>query len=197
MLIKAVGVLSGDWAWGSCFADFNNDGHLDIFHVNGWVQSVWPQYERTLSKLFLSRGDGTFAEVAGQVGIADRDQGRGVVCADMDNDGDIDILVANNGQRLRFYRNDLGLDHHFINIRLNGTAPNTQGVGAKIIVEANGQTQIREIRRGNNYTSQNPARVHFGLGDAMAIDRIQVIWPNQVVTELISITGNQHLTIEQ
>lgn len=190
-----VGVLRGDWGWGSCFADFNNDGHLDIFHVNGWVQSAWPQYELTPSKLFLARGDGTFAEVGGQAGITDRDQGRGVVCADMDADGDIDILVANNGQQLRFYRNDGNLDHHYINIRLSGTAPNTQGIGAKITLEAGGKTQLREMRRGNNYTSQNPARVHFGLGEAAVIDRLRVVWPDRTVTELSNIAVDQHLTI--
>ncbi|TQV67342.1 CRTAC1 family protein [Exilibacterium tricleocarpae] len=190
-----AGVLRGDWGWGSCFADFNNDGHLDIFHVNGWVQTSWPQYERTRSKLFLARGDGTFASVGGEAGISDMDQGRGLVCADMDADGDIDILVANNRQRLRFYDNQLNLDNHFINIRLDGTAPNTEGVGARISVEAAGRVQTREMRRSNNYTSQNPARVHFGLGAATQVDTVTVQWPDGGSTRLDNIEADQHLVI--
>jgi cytochrome c peroxidase len=110
---ESAGVRNGQWGWGACFADFNNDGHLDIFHVNGMgdVSSDWWREEfhwflEDRSRLFMSNGDGTFTEKAEEFGVNDPGQGREIVCFDYDRDGDIDIFVANNGQAPKLYRNN-------------------------------------------------------------------------------------------
>lgn len=179
-----AGVRRGAWGWAACFADFDNDGHLDIFHVNGYGdprmrfwRDVAAQYVNDSSKLFMSNGDGSFTEKAAEYGIADTGQGRGVVCFDFDRDGDLDILVANNGQPARLYRNDFGNQQNHLAVKLEGRAPNTQAIGAWVSIEAGGRKQVREIRAGSNYLSQDPAEAHFGLGDLAAVDRIEIIWP--------------------
>src|SRR5262249_8905362 len=92
-----AGVRQGYWGWGSCFADFNNDGYLDIFHVNGAPDAIGlTTFVSDPSRLFIANGDGTFTERSQELGIDDRGQGQGVVCFDYDGDGDIDILVVND-----------------------------------------------------------------------------------------------------
>ena len=109
----SAGVENGLWGWGACFADFNDDGHLDIFHVNGmgdtdssWWREEFNWFLEDRSRLFVSNGDATFTEKAQALGIDDPAQGRTVVCFDYDRDGDIDIFVANNGQLSRLFRNN-------------------------------------------------------------------------------------------
>ena len=148
-----AGVRQGDWGWGSCFADFDNDGYLDIFHTNGWSESAFSDR----SRLFLSNGaDGTFSEVSRDVGIEDFDHGRGVVCADLDNDGDIDVFVANNSGPPVYYRNDGGNRGNYLAVELTGTSPNTRAIGARITLSAGGINQLREVAAGSNFSSNNP-----------------------------------------
>jgi cytochrome c peroxidase len=111
---EEAGVRDGLWGWGACATDFNNDGHIDIFHVNGmgdrasdWWQEEFYWFLEDRSRLFISNGDGTFTERAAEFGVDDPGQGRGVACFDYDRDGDVDIFVANNGQPPRLYRNNL------------------------------------------------------------------------------------------
>src|SRR5688572_19325463 len=94
----AAGVQDGGWGWGACFADFNLDGRLDIFHTNGWA-SLNPidAFESDRSRLFISQGNGRFVDEAGTRGMTDTEQGRAVVCADFDRDGDVDIFMTNRG----------------------------------------------------------------------------------------------------
>ena len=104
-----AGVADGGWGWGSCFIDFENDGDLDIYHTNGWPQfDEYGGFSRDASRAFVSDGEGRFRDSAESLGLADREQGRGVVCADFDNDGDVDILLlhANDANAATLYRND-------------------------------------------------------------------------------------------
>ena len=205
-----AGVRDGLWGWGSCFADFNNDGHLDIFHVNGMVYSpsdelggqaqehttYAPEFLNDPSRLFISNEDATFSERAIESGIDDTGQGRGVVCFDYDRDGDLDIFIANNGESPRLYRNDLGAGSNFLNIKLKGPYPNTEAVGARVSLTAGGMTQMRELRAGNNFVSQDPVVAHFGLGDATLVERINIRWPDGKRTILENVHPNQLLVIE-
>ena len=193
---EPAGVEHGFWGWGSCFADLNNDGYLDLIHVNGFSTVSATEYFEDPTRVFMSRGNGTFKEQAQELGLVDTGQGRGIVCFDYDKDGDIDIFIANNDQPPRFFRNDGGNTNNYLNIKLNGLAPNTEGVGAKIIITASGKSQIRELRAGSNFVSQNPVYAHFGLGAAEVVQDISVEWPDGSTSDLFNIAANQFLTVD-
>ncbi len=190
----AAGVRQGWWGWGSSFADFNNDGNLDLLHVNGWTTA---EFDRDSTRVFLSNGNATFTEMSYALGLRDVGQGRGVACFDYDRDGDLDIFIANNGSGPSFFRNDGGNALKYLSVRLAGPSPNTEGIGARIFVTAGGVTQMREIRCGNNYVSQDPAAAHFGLGSATLITELRVEWADGEVTVLNSLAPNQNLVLDQ
>ena len=189
----AAGVANGGWGWGACFADFDNDGHQDLFHVNGWrEESDVPDndYVRDRVRLFRSNGDGTFTDEAEPSGLTDRGQGRAVACFDAERDGDIDIALTNNGDDpIVFYRNDSDLSNRYLGVRLEGF-----GIGARVTVAAGGRTQVQEMRAGNNFVSQNPFELHFGLGDADAAD-VTVDWPDGSQTILSDIAVDRVVTV--
>lgn len=195
---EAAGVRLGSWGWGSCFADFNNDGHLDLFHVNGYITGNFntnAAFLKDESRLFINNGDGTFEGYRQDLNLSDRGQGRGLVCFDYDLDGDIDIFVANNQQAPALYRNDGGNDLNFLHVRLGGDALNSEGVGARITVVTGALSQVREIRAGNNFISSNPAEAYFGVGTAKVIDEVRITWPSGEVKIFSKVKANQMLTI--
>ncbi|MFA3791061.1 FG-GAP-like repeat-containing protein [Aliiglaciecola sp. SL4] len=214
-----AGVAEGLWAWGACFADFNNDQWLDIFHVNGFdldselrkhlgspyaymkLKRSMREFENTPSRLFMSNQDGSFSEQSAELGITDRLSGRGVVCFDYDRDGDVDILVSNHQDRLLLYKNNASssADKGFIHLTLQGLAKNTQAIGAKVYVTANGITQLQEVRSGGSFISSSPSELHFGLAGADIVNEIRIVWPGAEQFESIhrNISINQFYTIKQ
>ena len=191
----SAGVRKGYWGWGSCAADFNNDGFLDIFHVNGMDEPGTNAYLEDPSRLFINNGDGSFTEYSEPLGLLDRKSGRGVTCFDGDQDGDIDILIANSGDIATLFRNDGGNQLNYLNLTLRSEAPNTQAAGARIYVTAGGMTQLREIHNGSNYVSQNPAEQHFGLNNLTQVDGIRVVWPDGSETSRDNIDPNQRILV--
>jgi hypothetical protein len=188
----AAGVADGSWGWGASFQDFNNDGWLDIYHVNGWR----PAYPYDESRLFVNGGDGTFTELAAALGCADRGEGRGVCCFDYDRDGDVDIFIANNDQPAVLYRNE-GITNHWLTVKLAGASPNTQELGARVRVTAGGLTQLREVNNGSNFLSQDPADAHFGLGGSAVVDVVEVTWTDGTVTVLTGVEADRILTVDR
>jgi enediyne biosynthesis protein E4 len=173
-----AGVRDGDWGWGASFADFNNDGLLDLVHVNGWPQGS-PQFRGTRARLFIAGPGGQFTDQAAALGFDERVGGRGVVCFDADGDGDLDIFVANNNGPHHLWRNDGGrAGGHYLDVRVLGTAPNPFAIGATVFVTAGGKQQVRDLHAGSNYVSQNPREVHFGLGASAHVDQVRVEWPD-------------------
>ncbi len=202
-----AGVRDGLWGWGSCFADFNNDGFLDLFHVNGmgyvddepmgfFVQGA-EEFHFDPARLFVSNGDGTFTEQAVLRGIADTGQGRGIVCFDYDRDGDVDVFIANNGQSVRLYRNDGGNRGNWLTVKLRGRTPNREAIGARVYAVSGTQTQMREIRAGSNFESQDPALAHFGLASTAQVDEVRVVWPDQTSQRCAQLSANQYLVVDQ
>lgn len=173
----------------------DNDGDLDLFHVNGWPTMTETGFEFDPSRLFVNNGDGIFEESAVLHGIDDRGMGRGVVCFDADRDGDIDIFIANNRQAPRFYRNDGGNRFNHLNVKLRGPAGNSEGIGAWVFVETFRKRQLREIRAGSNFASQDPAEAHFGLGRHPFARRVEVRWPDGEVSVRQWIPANSSLLI--
>lgn len=190
-------VASGGWGWAACFVDFENDGDLDIYHTNGWpFEDDFNDFSNDPSRAFVADGSGRFEEKAEALGLRDNEQGRGVVCADFDNDGDVDILLLHRSRRTAatLWRNDSGTNN-FLAIKLQGLRPNTEAAGARIRITANGESQMREISIASNFVSQNPTVQTFGLGTAAQVDEVVVEWPDGKVSALGSVVAGQRITL--
>ncbi len=191
-------VASGGWGWGACFIDFENDGDLDIYHTNGWpFADDYNDFTFDASRAFVSDGAGHFEDQAEALGIDDTEQGRGVVCADFDNDGDVDILLLHRarGVAATLWRNDTS-SNNFLSVKLRGAAPNTEAVGARITIDYGAFTQMREICINSNFVSQNPTVQIFGLGDATQVDELTIQWPDGRLTVIPDVQAGQFLTID-
>ena len=214
---EQAGVAEGLWGWGACFADFNNDGWLDLFHVNGFdlpaqisrylgsplayrkLKRAMAEFENSRSRLFISNQDGSFTEQSSQWGITDTYSGRGVLCMDYDRDGDVDIVVNNHHQRPVLYRNRHNDEatSNFLSITLRDSTLNTRALGAKVYVTSGGITQLQEVRAGGSFLSGAPSTLHFGLGDATQVDNITIKWPDKAgsVSTFTQVSANQFLYI--
>jgi enediyne biosynthesis protein E4 len=183
----AAGIgLNTRWlGWGVGFLDLDSDGWLDLFLVNG---HVYPEVDRIKTEagykqrkvVYRNLSNGRFADVTEQLGdpVTVPKAGRGAAFADFDNDGDIDIVVNNVHDAPDFYRLDQTGERHWIALKLVGTQSNRSAIGARVRLVASDGVQLQEVRGGGSYYSQNDLRVHFGLGRARAIERIEVRWPN-------------------
>lgn len=194
---NATGVADGSWGWGACWIDFENDSDLDVYHTNGWRQDAIYSWDTDTSRAFVNNGNARFLDEANTLGLDDQDQGRGVVCADFDNDGDVDIFlwITNDVTGGRFYRND-STGNNYLRIRLNGLPPNTAATGARIRVQIGATTQLREVSLNSNFISQNPAQQVFGLGAAGQADSVTIEWPDGQVTDLGTEAANQDLVVD-
>ena len=192
-----AGVREGGWGWGSCFLDLENDGDLDIYHTNGWQH--WDEFggfTSDKSKAFVSNGDGTFTESAEEFGLDDAEQGRGIVCADFDSDGDTDILQLHmhDDNAATLWMNEA--TNNWLSVRLRGSAPNTQAIGARIVATIGGEDHLREVTLGNNFVSHNPPDQLFGLGSMSQVDALTVEWPDGERTVMRTLAANQELVID-
>jgi hypothetical protein len=192
-----AGVRDGGWGWAACAQDFNLDGYLDIFHANGYSASQAADFYEDTARLFVSRGDGTFEERAIELGLDDPDQGRGAACFDYDGDGDVDVFISNNDEPARLWRNGAQtLGNGWLHVSVHGTGLNTQAIGARVYATIGDTTQLREIRAGSNFESQDPPIAYFGLGNASSVDELRVVWPDGATVSQTHVTPNQKLTIE-
>ena len=205
----AGGVREGGWGWGACLADFDNDGHPDLFHTNGWHARADPgtpdvsesvlEFLEDRSRLFMSNGDGTFTERGVELGIDHTGQGRGVVCADYDGDGRVDIFIANLGAAPTAYRNVFETDHHWLAVDLAGRHANPQAIGARVVVHTASGSHVREVRLGDGYLSHGPPTLHFGLGPERTALAVEVTWPSPggQVSRLENVPAGRRLTVRQ
>jgi len=172
------GVNFGYWGWGTVSADMNHDGLLDIFATNGFSSFG---YDTIPSQMFLNNGTGTFTDVAAACGMTDAGQGRGVINADFDNDGDQDLIVLNCRQPMVYYRNEIaGPDTNAITLDFDTSAianlaPN--GFGTKVTIVSASHNQIRFMDGGSNYLSQSELSVHAGIGSDQTA-QITIEWSN-------------------
>jgi len=196
--------------FGVAFLDFDNDTQLDIAVANGNILDNAAQLragatymQRKL--LFRNLGNRRFAEVGRMAGPAFSTErvSRGLAVADIDNDGDLDLLVTNNGQDAELLRNDRnnlpggGNRANALLVRLRGAGANTDAIGARIRLSVGSRTQIRDVKAGSSYMSQNDLRAHFGLGTAARADRVEVVWPSGRMESVANISANQIVTIAE
>ena len=172
-------------SFGGGFFDYDNDGWLDLFIANGHVYPEIEQVSATTkykqqNTVFHNLRNGKFADVLAAVGILDLPAraGRGAAFLDFDNDGFVDVIVANNGDPPTLLRNSGNSGNHFINFKLTGTKSNRDAMGARIRVVAGGISQIREIAGGGSYLSQSELRANFGLGGATSAGFVEIYWPS-------------------
>jgi len=193
--------LSG---FGTRFMDYDNDGARDIFMANGHVLDNIQLYHADTQyaepKLMLrNTGHGIFENVSDRLGPDFQlpRVSRGAAIGDFDNDGDLDILVNNVGQAPQLLRNDGGNANHWLEILLIGTKSNRDGVGARVKVSAGDLVLYEQKKGGMSYQSAQDPRLHFGLGQRVSIDAIEVLWPSGVVTKLTNLKSDQIIAVKE
>ena len=199
---KGIGERSLPYlAWGVDFVDFNNDGWLDLFVANGHLDDNVAEIDpigtyAQPNQLFLSNGGINFVESV-DAAIADQKVSRGTAFGDIDNDGDVDIVVSNLKDAPTLLRNDSDKTSRWLSVKLVGTHCNRDAIGARVTVVSRNLTQIREVKSGSGYLSQNDLRLHFGLGDATRVDKLTVRWLCGKVQTLQGVETNQVLVISE
>ena len=190
--------------WGVAFVDLDHDAWLDLFLVNGHVYPEVAQLKteagyRQRKVVYRNRGDGRFDDVTERLGspITTPEAGRGAAFADMDNDGDVDVVVNNVHDTPNLYRLDLREPQNWLTVRLVGVQSNRSAIGARVRVTAGGQTQVQEVRGGGSYYSQNDLRPHFGLGAAARVERLEVRWPNGLEETWSDLDANRIVTLKE
>jgi hypothetical protein len=163
----------------------------------------WPPLDgRSLAgyqqkKIFMNDGFGQFKEVAQLVGVTDVYDGRSVALADFGNRGVLDAVVANQNGPLLLYRNIVAPGNAWIEFELEGRFSNRSAIGAQVRVFWNGRQQVQEVSGGSGFCAQNDRRLHFGLGKATAIDRVEIRWPSGETQTLVAPQPNErHKIVE-
>jgi hypothetical protein len=190
--------------FGTAFVDHDNDGDLDIGIVNGHVVNI-PTLVRpgaTLAQrklLFANDGRGRMREIGRQAGpgFAEERVGRTLVAGDIDNDGDLDFLVTNNGGDAELLRNELVSRAGAVSFRLVGLAGNRSAVGARIRASGGGRTFLREVKAGSSYLGQNDLRQHIGLGAITRLEKVEIRWPNGAVETITDVAAGQQVTVTE
>jgi len=184
--------------WGTKFFDYDNDGWVDLFVANGHVYPQLPGY-RQPRLLHRNNRDSTFTEVSAEFGavLTENRASRGVAFGDIDNDGDIDLLIADLDGPPQLLRNDGANANNSIMIRTVGTKSNRSGIGARVTVVSGDLTQTDEVRSGDSYISQSDLRLHFGLEKRTKVDSIQVRWPSGTVDKISNVGVNRIITIKE
>ena len=190
--------------FGCVFADLSLGGHLDLVVANGHIDETVRNIRGNVGyaqppHLFLNQGDGTFRNVAADVGkdFAQPRVGRGLAWADFDRDGDVDLLMTTNNGPAVLFRNDVSSGNRFVRFRLRGTASNRDAIGASVRVFHGGTSQSRVVKSGSSYLSQSELPVTFGVGRRDRLDRVVVSWPNGRTEEFTNVaTGKAYECVE-
>jgi hypothetical protein len=228
-IAQLAGVSNTDWSWTPLFADFDNDGFKDLFVSNGYLRDYtnkdflkyWGDYKvrravdkepvqlmdlikampstKLASYIFRNNQDLTFTKMQDVWGMEVPSISSGAVYADLDNDGDLDLVVSNINDPAFVYQN-MGREQNggsWLQLRLKEKSGNLNSIGAKVSVFTKGKLQYQELNPNRGYLSCLPLRLHFGLGKEMVADSVQVVWPDGSKETLRQVNANQLLTIEK
>ncbi|MBI2150148.1 MAG: CRTAC1 family protein [Acidobacteria bacterium] len=190
--------------WGAAFFDYDNDGDFDLTVANGDVIDNAKllrndaSYEQ-VNLLLRNDGTGKFTSVgpASGLGFALKKPSRALAVGDLDNDGDLDIVVSNAGATADVLQNEGGNRSNSIFVRTVGSRSNRDGIGARLKLSVRGKILVRDVKAGSSYLAQNDLRVHFGLGNALRADRLEIHWPGGPVEVIENIEANRILTVRQ
>ena len=201
--------------WGTGWFDFDNDGWLDLFQVNGTIVATgrteftghsspkasdgraFPYDQRKV--LFRNLRDGRFEDVTRQAGaVFDlSESGRGAAFGDIDNDGDVDVLVGNAGGPVRLLVNSIGNRNHWLGLRLVGKQAGRDMLGARVAVSRNGATTWRRARSDGSYGSANDPRVLVGLGASTETPAVKIRWPDGRFEEWSGVAIDRWTTLKE
>ncbi len=187
-----AGLVFEEYSLGAVFGDLDNDGHLDLYVVTNGGLNI----------LYRNNGDGTFTDVTASAGVGDEGWGSNAALGDIDNDGYLDIYLANTasfydemGDTDVLYRNNGG-DNHWLQLQLLGTPSNCAAIGARVTVSAGNLYQVREVSGGRGH-DQDSLIVSFGLGTYEVADTVEVMWPSGEVQKLTDLPADQRVVIEE
>ncbi len=190
--------------WGAGMPDIDNDGWSDIAYVTG---NVYPEVEKFFKEyphrsprvIFRNLGNGKFADVSAQSGsgVLAPHSSRGCAFGDFDNDGDLDWLIMNMNEPPSLLRNDNANKNHWLKVKVEGVQSNRTGLGARVVVTANGQKQTQVVLSQASYYSHNDLRSHFGLGQATTAEQIEIFWPSGKVDVVKNVAADQSITVKE
>ncbi len=203
---QTAGVASDSlpWVgWGTRFFDCDNDGFLDVFIANGHLEDTIESFDQSSTykqpnQLLRNTGGGKFQDISRQAGPGLRiiSSSRGAAFGDLDNDGDIDIVVCNSREKPNVLINDSPPQNHWLGLTLRGKHDRF-ALNAQATVYVKGKAQCREVRSGASYASQNDLRLHFGLGSATQVDKVEIRWPDGQTQTLTDLPIDRYTTVEQ
>jgi hypothetical protein len=177
-ILRATRYLLG---FGIAAFDATNDGRVDVTITNGNVNDFRPLYPNAMpTRLYEGRPGGRLVDVSDQSGPpwAEARLGRGLAAGDLDNDGRVDFLAVCQNEPLAYFHNRTGNAGHFVTFRLEGTASNRDGIGARVVVTTAGRRQVAQRVGGGSYLSASDGRLHFGLGESTSVESVEVRWPS-------------------
>jgi enediyne biosynthesis protein E4 len=186
--------------WGTAFFDMDNDGWLDIFVANG---HVYPQVDsipggaryRQPLQLFRNNRNGSFEDLSSMLAGFPAESRRGAAFGDINNDGNVDVVLVNVGAPPTLLLNQTSTSNHRVLFRLLGSKSNKMAIGARVTVKTGKLLQFSEVRGGGSYISQNDPRLHFGLGPNDKMDEVQIKWPSGRVDVLRDVPADLVYTI--
>jgi hypothetical protein len=224
---QLAGVAKTDWSWCPLIADFDNDGYKDIYISNGYLRDYtnkdflryWGDYKikKAMARepfmlmdlvtampstsvpdyIFKNEHNLTFSNKQQEWGLNQTNMSNGAVYADLDNDGDLDLVVNTINQPAAIYRNHSADAHHtsYLAVKLQGPGLNSQAVGAKVYVYTPGQVQYQEVNPNRGYLSGVSTALNFGLGTSQRADSVRIVWPDQTAQLLTAVQANQRLLL--
>lgn len=181
--------VQGENSWGVNFFDADHDGYEDLY-----VSTMNGASGELAEMFFINQGDGTFSNVGVTLGMT-TGNARGSAVADYDGDGDLDLAVVNQGGGLQLFRNETASSGHWLQIQLRGAPRNVDAIGTVVEATVDGVTRRRQVKGGSSAHSQDHLVVHFGLGEATAVDSLRVLWPSGSILELTDVAVDQRLRL--
>ncbi|MFP5078879.1 VCBS repeat-containing protein [Pedobacter sp. JCM 36344] len=226
---QLAGISNTDWSWAPLFADYDNDGFKDLFVSNGYLRDYTDMdflkfqgdflrdtdpaivkanlleivhkipSSNVKNYVFKNNGNLTFSNKGTAWGIDMTSNSNGAAYADLDNDGDLDLIVNNVNLVASIYQNNCAdlSKNEYLKIKLAGAKGNTQGIGAKVWLYSKGGIQYLEQNPSRGYQSSVSPVMHFGLGVIKSIDSLKVVWPTGSEQKLTNVKPNQTLTLKE